>query len=357
MMDREITLDGFVVNDNSPCYVVAEIGLNHQGRLDVALQMMDAAAECGAHAVKFQKRDPRKLLTREFYEAPYPGEHSLGATYGEHREALELPAQDYAAILEHGRTLGITVFATPFDEPSADLLHELGVPFFKIASADLKNRPLQERVASFGKPVILSTGGGAMEDVRRAYGTLTASGVEVAILQCTACYPVRDLATMNLRVIDSYRRVFPCVVGLSDHECGVIMPLAAFGLGARIVEKHFTLDRTMRGPDHKASLEPAELAELTRSLRDAHTALGDGIKLPQTCEAPAMEKLSKKIVAARDLPAGHIISLDDLAYKSPGNGGLPPVDADAVLGRALTRGLGVDDAVTFDLLAPRREGV
>ncbi|TVM19507.1 N-acetylneuraminate synthase [Oceanidesulfovibrio indonesiensis] len=354
-MDRSLMLDGFVVNDNAPCYLVAEIGLNHQGSRDTALKLMDAAKASGAHAVKFQKRDPRKLLTREFYDAPYPGEHSLGATYGEHREALELSAEDYEALIEHGRELGITVFATPFDEPSADLLNELGMPFFKIASADLRNRPLQKRIASFGKPVILSTGGGSMDDVRRAYGALAAGHVPVAILQCTACYPVRDLTSMNLRVIESYRRVFPCVVGLSDHECGVALPLVAYGLGARIVEKHFTLDRTMRGPDHKASIEPAEFAALARSLRDAHEALGSGIKLPQQCEEPAMEKLSKKIVAARDLPAGHVIGLDDLAYKSPGNGGLPPVHADAVLGRALTRTLVMDDAVTFDMLAPPSE--
>ncbi len=355
-MDRTITLDGFVVNDNAPCFLVAEIGLNHQGSRDIAMKLMDAAKESGAHAVKFQKRDPRRLLTREFYDAPYLGEHSLGATYGEHREALELSIEDYEVLIEHGKHIDITVFATPFDEPSANLLNELDMPFFKIASADLKNRPLQDRIASFGKPVILSTGGGSMDDVRRAYATLAARHVPIAILQCTACYPVRDLSSMNLRVIDAYRRVFPCVVGLSDHECGVALPLVAFGLGARIVEKHFTLDRTMRGPDHKASLEPAELASLARSLREAHEALGSGIKLPQQCEAPALDKLSKKIVAARDLPAGHVISLDDLAYKSPGNGGLPPMHADAVLGRALRRGLVMDDAVTFELLGPRSEG-
>lgn len=335
---RSFRLGSKVVSDESDAYVIAEIGANHQGERDIALQLVRAAAAAGADAVKFQKRDNKRLFTAEGYSAPYINENSFGATYGEHREALELGEDDYKAIQDEAEALGIDFFATAFDLPSVDFLMALGVPAFKIASFDLTNAPLLERIASTHVPTVLSTGGGTQESVDAAVQVFSDAGTEVAVLQCTSGYPP-SFEELNLQVISTFRERYPeLVIGFSGHDSGIAMAVLAFALGARIVEKHFTLNRAMKGTDHAFSLEPDGLRKMVRDLRRARMAMGDGVKRRFDSEIAPHQKLAKMIVAARDLEEGRVLQEADLDYRSPGTG-IPPAGRDLVVGKTLVRAL------------------
>lgn len=346
-MTRTLTLDSFTISDDSDCYVIAEIGHNHQGSLEKAKQLFKAAAECGVNAVKLQKRDNKTMFTKAAYDKPYENENSFGATYGEHREALEFGRAEYVELKNYAKELGVTMFATAFDITSADFLADLDMPLYKIASGDLKNTPLLRHVAKFGKPMIISTGGANMEDVQRAHDTIMPLNEQLAILQCTSSYPAEH-HDLNLRVIETFRAQFPNnVIGLSDHENGIAMATAAYVLGMRIVEQHFTINHTWKGTDQVFSLEPIGMRKLVRDLRRVREALGDGVKRVYPNEVAPISKLSKKLVASRDLPAGHVLTESDIAIKSPGDG-LPPYELDAILGKTLTRPLTEDDNILFE---------
>ena len=348
-MTRQLTIADDVISDDSAAYVIAEIGHNHQGDLKTAKDIFRAAVESGASAVKLQKRDNRALFTREMFDKPYDNENSFGATYGEHREALEFGKTGYEELLAEAARLKVTFFATAFDFASADFLADLNSPAFKISSGDLKNTPLLRHVARIGKPMIMSTGGGTPEDVQRAYDTVMPINPQLCILQCTAGYPV-EFSELDLRVITTYRERFPdVVIGYSGHDNGIAMPLAAYMLGARVIEKHFTLSRSMKGTDHNFSLEPVGMKKMVRDLRRVLVALGDGRKKVYASEAGPLLKMGKKLVAAHDLSAGHVLTAADVAVKSPSDG-LPPYYLDQILGQALVRGLRADDSITLDLL-------
>jgi N-acetylneuraminate synthase/sialic acid synthase len=346
---RTLTIDGFEISDSSECYVIAEIGHNHGGSIDTCKEMFDEAKGCGAHAVKLQKRDNRSLYTRDFFNKPYENENSYGATYGEHREALEFGKADYQELIAHAEEIGITFFSTAFDIPSADFLAGLDMPAYKIASADLINTPLLRHVAQIGKPIVLSTGGATLDDVRRAHDTVAEINADVAVLQCTAGYPAA-WDELDLRVIETYRELFPeTVIGLSSHDNGITMPVVSFMLGGRIVEKHFTLNRAQKGTDHRFSLEPQGLRKMVRDLTRTKKALGDGTKTMYPSEVEPVKKMAKKLVAVSDLPAGHTLRAEDIALKSPGDG-LPPYELDRLVGRTLRHPVTEDQALTFELL-------
>ena len=346
---RHLKIEDCVVSDGSDCYVIAEIGHNHQGDVEKAKQLFAAAKECGVNAVKLQKRDNKTLYTRSMYNKPYDHENSFGPTYGAHREALEFGRDEYIELQRFARELGVTMFATAFDIPSADFLAELDMPAYKIASGDLKNTPLLEHVAKFGKPMIVSTGGGTMEDVRRAYDTIMPINQQLCLLQCTAAYPAAP-EELNLRVIETYRATFPdIIIGLSDHENGIAMAVAAYVLGARVIEQHFTLNHTWKGTDHAFSLEPIGMRKLVRDLKRARLALGDGIKRVFPSEVNPIIKMGKKLVAARDLPAGHIVKSTDITIKSPGDG-IPPYELKNVIGRRTRVPLVAEENLVFEAL-------
>jgi len=354
-MSRRLRIDGVEIHDGGECYVIAEIGHNHQGDIGIAKRLIDAAKECGVDAVKLQKRSNRALYTRDFYDQPYDNELSFGRTYGEHREALELSADDYRELLRHAREVGVTLFATAFDFESADLLAELDVPAFKLASGDLRNTPLQRHVAAFGKPMLLSTGGGTMEDVERAVDAIVPLNEQLCVLQCTAAYPA-SVEDLNLNVITTLRERFPSlVIGLSDHQNGIAMAVVAYMLGARVIEKHFTLDHALKGRDHAFSLMPEGMRRLVRDLHRVPAALGEATKKPLPIEADPLEKMGKKLVAARELELGHVLAASDLAIKSPADGGLPPYELDRLVGRRLRRPVAFEDFVTFDDVEPVSE--
>jgi len=338
------------IGDSSPCYVIAEIGHNHQGSLDKARELFREAKLAGAHAVKLQKRDNRGLYTRAAYEKPYDNENSFGPTYGEHREFLEFGRKEYVELQAFAKELGVDFFATAFDLASADFLESLNVPAYKIASGDLKSVPLLTHVASFGKPMIVSTGGALLEDVQRAYEAILPINPQLAILQCTAGYPAAT-EELDLRVISTYRERFPhAVIGFSSHDNGIVMPVAAYMLGARIIEKHFTLNRTMKGTDHAFSLEPVGLRKMVRDLDRTFKAMGDGTKKLYESERAPIVKMGKSLVVARNLPSGHVLGPNDVVMKSPG-GGIPPYDLDKVIGRTTLKPLHEDDFLSFDVLS------
>jgi sialic acid synthase len=345
---RELTIDGRRIADDTPCFVIAEIGHNHQGSVERARELFRAAKEAGVDAVKLQKRDNRRLFTRALYDSPYDNENSFGLTYGAHREALELDRDAYIELQTCARELGLVFFATAFDEPSADLLAELDVPAFKMASGDLTNTSLLRHVASFGKPLVVSTGGATIVDVDRAVEVIVDAGGTLCLLQCTAAYPaaVEDL---ELGVITTFRKRYPdLVIGLSDHQDGIAMAPVAYMLGARIVEKHFTLSHTAKGTDHAFSLMPEGMRKLVRDLRRVPIAIGNGVKRPLPSEETPLRKMGKQLVAARALEAGHVLAAGDLVAKCPADGGLPPYALDDLIGRPLLRPLAEEQAIRVE---------
>jgi sialic acid synthase len=338
---HELYIDGQRIADDTNAYFVAEVGHNHSGRLDVAEELFRAAAKAGASAVKLQKRDNPSLFTRAMYDEPYTGRNSYGPTYGAHREALEFGREEYASLAVLAAELGMGFMATAFDLPSVDFLADVGVSAIKIASGDLASTPLLAYAARVGVPLVVSTGGADLQDVRRACDTILPLNPRLALLQCTAIYPARA-ADLNLAVIGAYRAEFPSVVvGFSGHDVGIEHSLTAYALGARVIEKHVTLDHTAAGSDHHFSLEPDEAAELIRGLQRVRRALGDPVKRRLAAEAPALRKMGKKLVAARDLPAGHRLHEADVAMKSPGDG-LPPYRLPDVVGRVTARAVPKD---------------
>ena len=343
----ELHVDGKRISDDGPAYVIAEIGHNHQGDLEKAKALIHAAKESGVDAVKFQKRDNKRLFTRAFYDSPYENENSFGATYGEHREALELGKSDWFELSRYSREEGVAFVAAAFDEPSADFLAELGVDAFKFASGDLLNVPFLRYVAALGKPLLLSTGGGTIEDIDRAVNAIAALNRQLCVLHCTASYPA-EVEDLNLSVIVTLKERFPeLVIGLSDHHNGIAMAPVAYMLGARVFEKHFTLNHAWKGTDHAYALMPDGMRRFVRDLHRVPAALGDGMKRRLPSEEGPLRKMGKKLVAARDLPAGHVLAAEDVIAKSPADGGLSPYQLDELVGKRLLHPLSFEQDVTF----------
>lgn len=355
-ISRQLHIGTQRIDDDSPCYVIAEIGHNHQGDLETCKEMFRAAKSAGVDAVKLQKRDNRSLFTREAFDKPYDNPNSYGRTYGEHREFLEFGWHEYVELKVCAEDLGLHFFSTAFDIASADFLARLEVPAFKIASADLKSIPLLRHVARLGKPLLVSTGGATMDDVRRAYDAIMPINPQLCIMQCTAGYPPA-WNELNLRVISTFRSAFPdAVIGFSSHDSGIAMAVAGYMLGARVIEKHFTLNRANKGTDHAFSLEPVGMTKMVRDLRRLELALGDGTKTVLPSEQAPIAKMGKSLVAARDLCAGHVLRKEDVCMKSPG-GGLPPYEIDRLVGCVLLRGVEQDHAFLLaDVTEARMKG-
>jgi len=341
---RSLTLDGKLINDSSQAFVIAELGHNHQGNLETCIQLIRAAAFAGASAVKLQKRDNKTLFTQKAFNAPYNSENAFGPTYGSHREALEFGKDEYAACIAEAERCGVLFFSTAFDYKSADFLAELDVPAYKVASGDLKSLPLLKYIASIGKPMIVSTGGAEIEDVDAAVELIQNQGTPLAVLQCTAAYPPK-FEELNLKVIDTYRNRYPdVVIGYSGHDSGIAMSLMAFVLGARVIEKHFTLNRAMKGTDHAFSLEPDGMRKLVRDLSRAKLAFGDGIKTSYESEREPLRKMGKMIIAARDIEANQILGVEHLEIRSPAEG-LVPARIEFLIGRRILRSISTGEPI------------
>jgi sialic acid synthase len=336
-----------VDRDKPDCFVIAEVGHNHGGDVGVCKQMFQAAKYAGVSAVKLQKRDNRSLYTKSFYDSGYNSENAYGPTYGSHREALEFGESEYRELKQYAEHMDLEFFATAFDFKSVDFLEKVGVPCYKVASGDLTHTPLLEYIAQTGKPIIMSSGASTLDDVRRACETILPINPALALLHCTAEYP-SDYKDMNLSVIGTYLREFPqVVVGISDHDNGIAMSLVSYVLGARVVEKHFTINRSWKGTDQAFSLEPEGMRKLVRDIQRAAVAVGDGVKRIYEKEKSAKLKMGKKIVAARALPQGHVLQRGDLAFKSPGDG-LAPYHHGLFYDKKLKRALAEDEALQLE---------
>ncbi len=354
---RSITIGDITLNDESDAFVIAEIGHNHQGDLEVCKRMFKAAKESGAHAVKLQKRDNKNLYTKEFYNSAYNSENAFGATYGAHRDFLEFGKKEYKELQRYAKKLDILFFATAFDMRSADFLKALNMPCYKMASGDITNLPLLKYVAQFKKPMIISTGGSSIGDIKRAYREVYPLNKEIAFLHCTAMYPISEEEEdrVNLKMIETLRREFPnIVVGFSDHSNGVLFSTAAYAYGARIIEKHFTLKRTMKGTDQPFSLEPVGMERLISYLKRLRIGTGDGHKHFYEEERGPIRKMAKMLVAARDLKVGETLTIKDIAYKSPADG-LLPNRLGEVIGKTLTVPLKKDSPILIEYLSKNKK--
>lgn len=346
---REMNVAGVRIADDTDVFVIAEIGHNHQGDMEKCKQLFDAAKEAGANAVKLQKRQNKTMFTKAMYNEVYNSENAYAETYGEHREFLEFDFDQYKELKEYAEEIGIVFFSTAFDIPSADFLAKLDISCFKMASGDLTNLPLLKYVAEMGKPMFMSTGGGTMDDVRRAHDAVAAINSNFCIMQCTAGYPP-EWQELNLAVIATYRDAFPdTVIGFSSHDSGIAMALAAYPLGMRVVEKHFTLNRAWKGTDQAFSLEKPGLRRLVRDLRRVRIAMGDGVKRQYDSEKKPLYKMAKKLVFNRDLPQGHVLTSEDIACKVP-NDGIPPYRMDEFVGKTLTAPVIEDQSVAEELV-------
>lgn len=337
------------ISDKGPCYVIAEIGNNHQGNLDTALEMIKVAATCGVQAVKFQKRSNKSLYTKAYYNREYDNENSYGATYGEHREFLEFGFDEYVKLKKCAEAKGVEFMVSAFDFESVDFLEKLGVTCYKIASGDLTNIPLLEHIVKLDKPMFVSTGAATMEEVQLAYKTVLAYNEKLCLLHCTAGYPT-EYQDLNLKIIENFKRIFPrAIIGYSGHDNGILAPVIAYMLGATVVEKHFTLNHSWKGTDHKFSLEPVGLRKQVRDLRRLDISLGDGKKGLQDFEKIARVKMGKGIYAAKPLTAGSIITEEDICFKSPGND-TPPYLINRIVGRKLKKDLEEESTVLLEYL-------
>ena len=269
---KRIEVSGRGIGEGKPCFVVAEIGLNHNGSVEIAKKLIDAAVGCGADAVKFQKRSVDKILTKEALDAPYDTWYAYGKTYGEHRRALELSNEEFIVLQKYSNERNIIFFASPWDEESADFLEDINIPLFKIASADVTNLVLVKHIAEIRKPIILSTGMSTLNEIKESVDIISRYTDDLILLHCVSSYPC-NYEEINLRNMKTLRENFNCLVGYSGHEKGIAVSEAAVALGACVIERHFTLDRTMKGPDHAASLEPTGLFKLIRDIRNIEVSM------------------------------------------------------------------------------------
>lgn len=345
---QNIQVANKIIGPGQPVFVIAEAGVNHNGDLKMARALIDVAVEAGADAVKFQTFSADRLVTTDAPKAEYQLQTTGDAeSQFEMLKRLELSADAHRELQSYCHERGIIFLSTPFDEEAVDLLDELGVPAFKISSGDLTNSTLLEYVASKGKPVIISTGMSELSELIEAVSVLNTAGCEnPVLLHCVSNYPA-DPAEINLRAMNTMRSAFDVPVGFSDHTAGIHISLAAVALGACVIEKHFTLDRTLPGPDHRASLEPAELRELVRSIRSVESALGNGRKVPAASEIETAKAARRSLVAARNIPAGATLERDMVAMRRPGTG-IPPAMLGTLLGRRAGRDIAAGTLLNED---------
>jgi sialic acid synthase SpsE len=351
---ESITLrSGVTIGEGHPCFIVAEIGNNHQGEFDIAKQMVDEAAKAGVQAVKFQKRDNEALLTREGRAAPYTGRNSFGPTYGEHRNALELSIEQMAELKAYSESLGLVFFASAWDEPSLQQILSLDVELLKISSAELVNVPLVRKYAAAEVPIVLSTGMSSLEDIDVSLNEISNYHDLVVLLHCNSTYPCPE-DQIGLPVMDGLRERYGLPVGYSGHEQGIGPSVGSAALGACIVERHFTLDKSLKGTDHQASLEPDELAQMVTMIREVERAMQVKGKNVFPEEQAASKKLRKCIVFSRDLPAGHILTEADLTTRCP-RVGVSPVHWDEVMGSTLNKSVKHEEPVQWESLRQAEE--
>ncbi|WP_066890582.1 N-acetylneuraminate synthase [Clostridium nigeriense] len=329
----------------SKVFIIAEAGVNHNGSIEIAKKLIDEAARCGVDAVKFQSFKAKNLVTKAAKQADYQ-KNNMGKEVSQYEmlKALELSYEDHNELINYSKEKGIMFLSSPFDLESIDMLNNLGIEIFKVPSGEIENVPYLRKIAKTGKKVILSTGMSNLSDIEFALEILRGSGAnDISVLHCNTDYPTK-MKEVNLRAMNTIGSAFSVEIGYSDHTKGIEVPIAAVALGAKIIEKHFTLDRNMEGPDHKASLEPNELKNMVDAIRNVEIALGNGIKALTDSEKKNIKIARKSIISSTSIKAGEIFTEDNLTIKRPGTG-LSPKMWDEVLGKRAKKDYYVDEMV------------
>lgn len=339
-----------IIGDGNHVFIIAEAGVNHNGDINLAKELVDKAVFAGVDAIKFQTFKTEKLVTRYADMAEYQKEN-IGICDSQFNmlKNLELSYENFIELKAYCTLKDIMFLSTPFDFESADFLESIGMEAFKISSSDLTNIPLLIHIAKFNKPIILSSGMATLAEIEEALNSIySVENKEVAVLHCTSNYPAR-VQSVNLEVMNTIKSAFKIMSGYSDHTKGITVPIAAAAMGAAIIEKHFTLDKTMEGPDHKASLSHEELKDMVVAIRDVEMALGTGIKMYNASEVDTMKAARKSIVLARDIKAGEVIELTDLDFKRPGTGLSPRFYMD-IVGCMVNRDIKMDEQIALNMV-------
>lgn len=343
-----IQIGKHIITEDGLPFFIAEIGHNHMGDIEVCMDLIRMAKASGASAIKLQKRYPKEIMTRALYNMPYASEAAYGETYGLHREALEFSDLEWLELKEFADNEDIPLFGTCFCKRSADFLHEINTPAFKISSFDVFNLPLIKYVAQFGKPLIISTGGADILHIQRVFDEISPINPEIILLHCVSEYPTRA-ERLNLKFIEELQFMLPAtVIGLSDHYPGILSTMTAYMLGARVFEKHFTGNRAWKGTDHSFSLEPKKFAEMVRDIEVVRQSLGTGRKEDLTEELKNSYRQRKGLYAARAMTKGEIITPETIRILSPGDG-FPPYKIDKLIGKPVKRDVGEEEIITREI--------
>lgn len=343
---NKIVMGNHKIGEEQPIFIIAEIGVNHNGNIKIAKKLVDAAKAAKADCVKFQTFVTEEVIAQDAPLAQYQKISSTAKTQRDLVKKLELSAAAFADLKRYVENLDLVFLSTPFDFKSIDLLAKLDVPGFKISSGDLTNKPFIEKIASTGKPIILSTGMAEMHEIHESVEWIKKAGNSpYCLLQCTSSYPTQ-IHDCNLTTIPALEKEFKVPIGFSDHTTDSIAAIVSVGLGAKIIEKHITLDKKMDGPDHALSMEPHELISFVSNIRKAENAIGDGIKRCLPCEIDVRNVARKSIVAVNPLTKGAVIKKESVGIKRPGTG-IEPKHLDGVISKRLKQNIGVDQVISW----------
>ena len=339
----------FLITETTPPYIIAEIGSNHNGDMDLARKMIDSAVQCGCHAVKFQSWTPKSLIAEEEYNRNISYNDNPRKHWGSLREMVEkyyLREEQHRDLKDYCDAVGIDFCSTPFSPEEIDLMASLNVPFYKVASMDVNNHRLLKHLAGKNKPVILSTGMATLGEIENAIKTITSEGNEkIVLLHCISIYPP-EYEDIHLNNISMLKQTFGFPVGFSDHTIGYSIPLASVALGACIIEKHFTIDKNLEGWDHEISADPVEMEIIVRESVNIKTAMGSHIRTVSPAEQEKKIKFRRSIVASRSMKKGHILRDEDLDFKRPGTG-ISPDQSDLLVGKIILRDIQEDELILW----------
>jgi N-acetylneuraminate synthase len=344
---KEIHVGNKIISEDSSVFIIAEAGVNHGGDIQVAKQLIDIAVDAGADAVKFQAFKTEHLILKDVDKAPYQKKTTnLAESQFEMLKRLEVTKEQNIELKQYCEAKNIIFLTTPFDEFSLDELDGLGIPAFKIASTDTTNLPFLKRIAQQGKPIFLSTGMTYLSEVEMALEVINEFNEDVVLLQCSANYPIEN-EEVNLNVINTYKKHFDILIGYSDHSVGVGAAPFAVPMGAKVIEKHFTIDKDGEGPDHRASLSPEELKRFIVQVRQVETFMGSAIKKPNLSELKTRASLQKSLVARKEIKQGDVFTEELIIAKRTGGKGISPIYYEDVLGKTASQDFAVDDIIVL----------
>jgi len=343
---KKVEINGKLIGAGKPTYIIAEAGVNHNGEVEIAKKLIEEALNAKTDAVKFQTFKTESLVTKNAKTATYQEKNAGKESQYRLLKELELREDETREIMAYARKKGITFISTPFDEESCQLLHEMGATAYKISSGDLTNIPLLEEASSHRKPIILSTGMANICEIEEAVKTIKEYRAPLILLHCVTQYPAPP-ENLNLRAINTLKGIFKLPTGLSDHSTSIYIPAVAVALGADIIEKHFTLNKDLPGPDHRASLNPEELREVVSAIRTTEKALGDGVKKPTDEEKKIKKSVRRSIVAARNIEKGEKIQKNMITFKRPA-GGMEPREYRTIIGKRARKNIKLDQQITWE---------